>query len=170
MNFSESQPAAQDHDTPTPGRRSFLSVLSSFAMAFGLTSGYGMFAALAGRYLYPARPLEKRWLYVSDVHALGTGSSLTYETPSGQRVAITRLGNAGTVDDFIALSSVCPHLGCQVHWETQNSRFFCPCHNGAFDAEGRATAGPPMDARQSLSRFRLSLEGNLLFIEVPISA
>jgi Rieske Fe-S protein len=55
-----------------------------------------------------------------------------------------------------------------VHWEAQNDRFFCPCHNGAFDRQGNATAGPPAAAGQALLRFPLRLENGLLFIEVPI--
>jgi phenylpropionate dioxygenase-like ring-hydroxylating dioxygenase large terminal subunit len=53
-----------------------------------------------------------------------------------------------------------------VHWEAQNNRFFCPCHNGVFTPEGKATSGPPADAGQSLFRFPLKVENDLLFIEV----
>ena len=72
-------------------------------------------------------------------------------------------------EDFIALSSICPHLGCKVHWETQNQRFFCPCHNGAFSAAGVSTAGPPFDVHQNLARFPLKVENGNLFIEVPVA-
>jgi cytochrome b6-f complex iron-sulfur subunit len=150
-------------------RRAFMSTASSAAMAFGLAGGYGMFGALAGRYLYPAKPPQKRWMFVATLNSLAAGASLIYQAPSGHAISITRLKETGAVDDFIALSSICPHLGCQVHWETQNQRFFCPCHNGAFNAEGIATAGPPYDARQQLSRYPLKIENDLLFIEVPVA-
>jgi Rieske Fe-S protein len=140
--------------------------MSSALMAFGLTAGYGMFATLIGWFLFPTRASAKSWQFVIDLAGIHTGGSLTYVSPAGQRIVITRTGSAGTADDFIALSSVCPHLGCQVHWELQNHRFFCPCHNGAFDAQGVATAGPPKDAGQSLSRYHLQVEGGLLFIHV----
>jgi Rieske Fe-S protein len=128
-----------------------------------------MFAVMAGRYLYPAHSAEKRWLFVGTLQSIEAGASIAFEAPGGQRVAVTRLGNRATVDDFIALSSICPHLGCQVHWEVQNDRFFCPCHNGAFDKEGNATAGPPHDAGQKLSRFPLKIENGLLYIEVAVA-
>ena len=70
--------------------------------------------------------------------------------------------------DFIALSSVCPHLGCRVHWQSQESRFFCPCHNGSFDPQGKPTGGPPLAAGQSLPKYPLKVEHGLLFIEMPI--
>jgi hypothetical protein len=57
-----------------------------------------------------------------------------------------------------------------VHWEAANDRFFCPCHNGTFDAAGRGTGGPPGDAGQSLPRYALKAEGGLLYIEVPTAS
>jgi Rieske Fe-S protein len=148
-------------------RRTFLSSASGVAMAAGLAGGYGAFGALAVRYLYPASDPKKAWLFVADVSRLKRGDSLSYRAPAGEMVTVARQGDSGTLADFIALSSVCPHLGCQVHWEGHNDRFFCPCHNGTFDRSGKGTGGPPGDAGQSLSKYPLRLEGNLLFIEVP---
>lgn len=138
-------------------------------MLCGLAGGYGMFGALAARYLYPAHPAGKQWLFVARLADFSPGQTLSWQTPAGQRVAITRLGETGTVADFIALSSVCPHLGCQVHWEQPKQRFFCPCHNGAFDPQGVATEGPPAEAHQKLAQFPLQVENELLFIEVPVA-
>lgn len=151
-------------------RRGFLATTSSLAMAGGLIAGYGTFVAMAGRFLYPAGPSVVGWMYVSQTDALRPGDSLVYRAPSGATVVIARHGDTGEVDDFIALSSVCPHLGCQVHWESQNNRFFCPCHNGAFDPKGKAIAGPPAAAGQSLPRYPLSVDGGLLYIEVPLES
>ncbi len=148
-------------------RRTFLDRMASAVMAFGLAAGYGLFSAIGGRYLFPARAADTLWQFVLVLADVPPGESRTYAAPTGQRVVITRIGDAGAADDFIALSSVCPHLGCQVHWESQNDRFFCPCHNGAFDPSGVATAGPPKDAGQSLARYPLKVENGLLFIEVP---
>jgi cytochrome b6-f complex iron-sulfur subunit len=88
--------------------------------------------------------------------------------PTGERITLARRGAGGSAEDFVALSSTCPHLGCQVHWEPQNERFFCPCHNGAFDPQGHAIAGPPFEAGQSLPRYPLEVRDGLLFIEVPV--
>ncbi len=166
----------RDVDTdksPAPtasARRGFLAALASFAMTFGLVGGYGFFASLAARFLFPANGQQLEWLFVTSVARLRPGDSMDYKSPAGQRIAIARVKETGTVDDFIALSRVCPHLGCQVHWESQNDRFFCPCHNGAFDAQGNAILGPPKDARQTLSQYALRVENGLLFIEVPTTS
>jgi cytochrome b6-f complex iron-sulfur subunit len=162
MNDS-SDPSGQPTD-----RRGFLARASGIAMAAGLCASYGTFAAMAGRFLYPARPTRKAWMFVADVAGFAPGASLTLTAPDGATVAVARQGATGGVEDFVALSNVCPHLGCKVHWEGQNSRFFCPCHNGAFDASGRPTEGPPKDANQSLTRFPLKVEGSLLFIEIAV--
>ncbi len=154
----------------TEQRRTFLSLLVSAAMTFGLAGGYGMFFGLAGRFLFPARSQPKARLFVELVSRIAPGGSLSYRSPAGQLVTITRRGAGETVDEFIALSSVCPHLGCRVHWEGHNNRFFCPCHNGVFDPQGRATEGPPADAGQSLARFPLSIDNGMLFIEVNAAA
>ena len=139
-------------------------------MLGGLLSSYGAFAAMAVRFLFPARARKRRWQFLARAADVGAGSSFVYRAPSGEGIAVARRAETGAVDDFVALSSTCPHLGCQVHWETQNERFFCPCHNGAFDAEGRALAGPPFEAGQALARYPLRIEDGIVFIEVPLEA
>lgn len=106
-------------------------------------------------------------MLVAPVNEIHDGQALNFETPSGSMVVIARNGRWGEVSDFIALSSVCPHLGCQVHWESHNNRFFCPCHNGVFDPQGIAVEGPPAKEGQTLPRFSLKVEKGLLYIEVP---
>ncbi len=150
-----------------PERRRFLGNVSRAAMTAGLIGGYGAFGLVAGRFLYPARPTELIWQYVNEINRMAVGSSMSYRGPSGETINVVRQAGNGDADDFIALSSTCPHLGCQVHWEPQNDRYFCPCHNGVFDPSGVATAGPPAEAGQSLPRYRLQIDGGLLFIEVP---
>ncbi len=173
--MAESQ---HDHDkesssTPTDidddgSRRDFLTTASTVAMAGGLIAGYGPLAAMAGRYLYPAKDHNDAWQYVAIVDEITREESLIYQSPSGARVVIARQGDGNTAGDFVALSNVCPHLGCSVHWEPQNARFFCPCHNGAFDATGKATLGPPAQANQSLKQFPLQVVGNQLYILAPL--
>ena len=152
-----------------PDRRKFLATASTAAMTAGLAGGYGAFGLIAGRFLYPARPGERQWQFVAETERLAPGDSLLYRGPSGETINVTRQAQAGGASDFIALSSTCPHLGCQVHWEGQHDRYFCPCHNGTFDAQGVGTGGPPGDAGMELPRYPLKVEGGLLFIEVPVA-
>ncbi len=148
-------------------RRGFLKNASRAAMAAGLVGGYGGFVAIAGRYLYPARTGEVLWQFVTEIDGIEVGEAIRHRGPSGETINITRRAREGSADDFIALSSTCPHLGCQVRWEAQNDRFFCPCHNGVFDPTGKATAGPPGEAGQSLPRYELRVDDGILHIAVP---
>lgn len=153
-----------DDQPPVPSRRGFLGTASTAAMAGGLIAGYGTFFGYAGRFLYPAAPTRTAWMFVTDIASFEVGTSMNYRTPAGASVVITRQGE----ENFLALSSTCPHLGCQVHWQASEERFFCPCHNGTFDKQGKGTGGPPGDAGQSLLKFPLKTVGGLLYVEVPI--
>lgn len=150
-----------------PDRRAFLSG-SSVAVATSLAAGYGALIATGARFLYPAAARANIWMFVSELEAIERGHSLEFEAPTGAKIVIARQGETGTVDDFVALSSTCPHLGCQVDWKPREKHFYCPCHAGVFDPQGKAIGGPPAAAGQSLPRYPLKIENGLLFIEVPI--
>ena len=152
-----------EEQTSPPTRRSFIGAASGVAMAGGLLAGYGTFFGYAGRYLYPAHDEPTAWMFVIDLAGMEVGGSMSFRTPAGAPVVITRQSE----EKFLALSSTCPHLGCQVHWEANNDRFFCPCHNGIFTPEGKGIGGPPGDAGQSLPRYPLKVMDGLLYIEVP---
>lgn len=161
--------ATPDVQTPAedPDRRGFIKNTSRVAMTAGIVGGYGGFAAIAGRFLYPSRTGEVMWQFVTETAGLDVGEAIRYRGPSGETINITRMARNGNSDDFIALSSTCPHLGCQVRWEAQNDRFFCPCHNGVFDPSGLGIGGPPGEAGQSLPRYELKVENGMLHIAVP---
>jgi len=183
MAKSEEETSREEQTT---ARRAFLTG-STLAMAGSLAASYGTLAVFAGRFLYPAEVQRKALLFVTEVSAMKVGDTKNFVDPTGAKIVIARIAEGSQTEDedaepegedeaykpatdFVALSSTCPHLGCQVHWEPQNNRFFCPCHNGVFDAEGVATEGPPAQAGQSLAHYDLKVdrENVLLFIEVPV--
>jgi nitrite reductase/ring-hydroxylating ferredoxin subunit len=49
------------------------------------------------------------------------------------------------VDDqtFQVFAINCAHLGCPVRWFEQSGLFMCPCHGGAYYADGSRASGPP---------------------------
>ncbi len=162
----DSNPAADETKPNDVERREFIGGATGWVMAGSLAASYGTFALYGGRYLYPSKARPTAWLYVARVADLSVGDAIAYETPAGARVTITRRGEGETANDFLALSSTCPHLGCKVFWEPQNDRFFCPCHNGVFASDGTPRSGPPADAKQSLLRFPLDVRGGLLYVRV----
>ncbi|MGE3803730.1 MAG: ubiquinol-cytochrome c reductase iron-sulfur subunit [Gemmataceae bacterium] len=148
-----------------PDRRRFVTA----AMGVSLAASYGTLGVMAGQFLYHDTPRPRVWLFVTAVDRLKVGESISFQIPGGEQVNVTRRSEAGAAADFLALSSTCPHLGCQVHWELQNNRFFCPCHNGVFTPEGKGIGGPPGEAGQSLAHYPLRIDSGLLFLQAPVS-
>jgi menaquinol-cytochrome c reductase iron-sulfur subunit len=48
---------------------------------------------------------------------------------------------SGTTFQVFAIN--CAHLGCPVRWFAQSKLFLCPCHGGAYYADGSRASGPP---------------------------
>jgi Rieske Fe-S protein len=139
----------------------------------GLAAGYGTFAVMAGRYFFPVGD-NKEWFFVSDAEGIQPGESVAFKSPAGVQVSITRRADVNeksiSAESFLALSSICPHLGCRVHWEPHNDRYFCPCHNGVFDKQGTAVSGPPAAAKQNLPRYPLMVSDGKLYIQMSSSS
>jgi Rieske Fe-S protein len=93
----------------------------------------------------------------------------------GQKAILLRLeegrlvDRAGSDGGFVAFSSTCTHLGCQVYFALgdtpvgpyPNGIIYCPCHQGAFDPYrgAKVVYGPPP---QPLPRIPLRVvEGRL---------
>lgn len=95
-----------------------------------------------------------RWL-VGDRIAPPSEVRSLEEVPAGQG-RIVRLGKERLAvfrdDDggLHALSPVCTHAGCYVHWNDGERSWDCPCHGSRFDTAGAVIHGPatrPLAAR-----------------------
>ncbi|NOK10257.1 FAD-dependent oxidoreductase [Corallococcus exercitus] len=69
----------------------------------------------------------------------------------GRKVAVYREDD-GTAH---AVSPVCTHLGCHVHWNNAERTWDCPCHGGRFSPTGRVLNGP---AVKDLSSVKLPVK------------
>jgi hypothetical protein len=52
-------------------------------------------------------------------------------------------GCGATTTRFTAFTTYCTHVGCAVRWEEGAQLFMCPCHGGAFHANGTVASGSP---------------------------
>lgn len=62
---------------------------------------------------------------------------------------------------FIALSTICPHLGCGVNLDKQRNLFACPCHTSAFSLAGNRDAGP---APRGMDPLKVEVRGDQVLI------
>ncbi|MDZ7343242.1 MAG: ubiquinol-cytochrome c reductase iron-sulfur subunit [candidate division KSB1 bacterium] len=64
-------------------------------------------------------------------------------------------------EEWIALSTVCTHLGCIVGFIPSTQTFHCPCHGGKYDRDGRVTDGPPP---KPLERLAIRIEDDKIML------
>jgi Rieske Fe-S protein len=63
--------------------------------------------------------------------------------------------------EFQVFALNCAHLGCPVRWFPQSQLFMCPCHGGAYYADGSRASGPP---ERGLFTYDSKIVGNKLQI------
>ena len=66
---------------------------------------------------------------------------------------------SGTTFQVFAIN--CAHLGCPVRWFAQSKLFLCPCHGGAYYADGTRASGPP---ERGLFEYEHKVDGEKLMI------
>lgn len=71
---------------------------------------------------------------------------------SSQEVFICRDGGG-----LYAMSSICPHAGCDVTFRSTGTYFHCPCHSATFDYDGNPTGGP---VSSGLDHFAICVDGS----------
>ena len=138
-----------------PHRRDLLDVV----LAAGGVVWLGGVLAPAAVYLWPARSRGPGQATVEvDLSELQVGSAVALQA-QGRPLLVIRTGE----DEFHALSAICTHLGCVVHWEAATERVACPCHAGFFAPDGRVLSGPPP---RPLPSYETSVSGTTLRVRL----
>jgi Rieske Fe-S protein len=60
-----------------------------------------------------------------------------------------------------ALKGVCTHMECNITYKPEDKKFYCACHKGWFDDNGKNIDGPPP---KPLEFFEITTEGEKLII------
>jgi menaquinol-cytochrome c reductase iron-sulfur subunit len=148
-------------------RRSFLSIATA---AMGGLIGAGLGFPAIGYIVGPTLATKgtENWIRVGSIAKIELGSPTLFKVKiqnktgwivSEQELTIFVVTENGR--DFVALSNVCTHLGCRIRWIEDQKQFYCPCHNGIFDKDGKVVSGPPP---RPLDRYQVKVEGEQLYI------
>ncbi len=136
-------------------RRDLLKSLFAF-IPLGL--GFAGISHMGLKFITPTKSKRGfRRLYALNLVDLPINESKPTRDLKGKDLVIIRTGER----EVKALSTVCTHLGCAVFWQKDNKRFYCPCHEGAFDADGKVIQGPPP---RDLDSYQVELEGDNVYI------
>lgn len=72
--------------------------------------------------------------------SLAAGDSAIVEV-EGESFAAWRAADG----ELFAVSPVCTHLGCKVHWNSVETSWDCPCHGSRFSPDGTVLEGPAIE-------------------------
>jgi cytochrome b6-f complex iron-sulfur subunit len=145
-------------------RRGFLAAVikgsAALISAITVIPGVGM---LLSPVLFRPKPKERKVVFAN----LQDSQSTTYVTARLEGVDEAAPGvfvKRGPDGKPIVLSSLCTHAGCTVSWKPADSKFFCACHQGYFDADGKNIAGPPP---KPLSRLAVVERNGAIYVREP---
>ncbi|MGD2251784.1 MAG: ubiquinol-cytochrome c reductase iron-sulfur subunit [Anaerolineales bacterium] len=148
-------------------RRQFMSAVT---WAIGALIGVGLGIPAIAYLIGPAlrRSEEQNWIRLGSASKVELGIPTLFkariERKTGWIVTEQELSVYIRTDngrDFVAMSSICTHLGCRVRWISDQEQFFCPCHTAAFDQEGNVVTGPPP---RPLDRYEVKEEDGQLYV------
>jgi cytochrome b6-f complex iron-sulfur subunit len=131
------------------GRRRLLAwLLSPLAAAVAAAAGYPVL-----RYLLPEDAARGPASAEFPLREFAPGASRRFLL-GGEPAILVR-----SAEGFRAYRASCTHLGCVVAWRRARGEFFCPCHGGRFDADGRVRGGP---VRAPLAPLVVEVEGEIV--------
>ena len=135
-------------------RRTFLNTLfGGWLVAF--LSGT-VFALMRGA--FPTLGKEPDYVVLNRKDFLDLPNNSIKRFPWGGTVGFYFKKADGTI---LTLKGVCSHMECNVDYKPAEKKFYCPCHQGWFDENGKNIAGPPP---KPLEIFVITEEGEKLII------
>lgn len=80
------------------------------------------------------------------------------------RVVNVKIGSAWVMQregQLVAMSTVCPHLGCAIDYDAEGGKFVCPCHDSFFSLDGAVQTGP---SPRGMDGLEVKADGDLVAI------
>jgi len=102
-----------------------------------------------------------RWVAVVSAGSLEPGRAVRFSTPGVEGFLVNHGGA------IMAMSAVCTHMGCILHFNQADSRLDCPCHGASFALDGSPIS---REYLRSLPRLPSRVRGGSVEVEVPQQA
>jgi len=135
-------------------RRDALKSLFAF---IPLGAAFAGITAMGVGFISPNKREVERRIFTIHLDELEINATRRFKDLRGRDLMIVRTGE----NEVKALSTVCTHLGCTVSWQDDKQQFYCPCHQGIFDKDGKVLSGPPP---RPLDNYKVELDGKNVFI------
>lgn len=141
--------------TKSTNRRDFLSWVLGGSILVSVFAAVGV----AIKFIYPTKtapssPTEAQLVASVDKIPKGAGKQVIFGNKPVWVIQDQR-GN------YRALSAICTHLGCIAEWQEDKQIFFCPCHAGVFDENGKVVSGPPP---RPLPEYNLQIKDGKIYL------
>lgn len=158
-----------DQHAPHPGGTTRRSVLFGLGLALNAFAAALFAIPVVGYLLSPMRRFAwLAWMPLGPVTSFPEHQTrlANYENPfvkpwDGETAKIPCWVRRLTGESFQVFAINCTHLGCPVRWFQESGLFMCPCHGGAFYADGRRASGPPP---RSLYQYEYKVEKGQLWV------
>src|ERR1700730_14494325 len=150
-------------------RRMLMKLGILFNGAVGVVLGVPIVRYLLSPVIRERRPGYESWLSLGPLGQFPEGETrlASYRNPlanpsDGETANIpcwVRRVAGGTSQVF---PITCAYLGCPVRWFPQSGLFMCPCHGGAYYADGARASGPP---ERGLFEYAHTIRDGLIMIQ-----
>ena len=153
--IEEKLPVGQHEEEQTPvdpltvSRRWFLLKMGAL---FNAVVGVAVAVPVVKYLLSPIKPdgAYKSWVSLGsvDIFPVGETRLTKFTNPvsrawDGETDRVACWVRRISEKEFQVFAINCAHLGCPVRWFPQSGLFMCPCHGGAYYADGSQASGPP---------------------------
>ena len=148
-------PVEQNEEKLTPADPLTVSrrwLLLKVGALFNAVVGVAVAVPVVKYLLSPVRPDDayKSWISLGSVDKFPVGKTrlAKFTNPvsrewDGETDCVACWVRRISQKEFQVFAINCAHLGCPVRWFPQSQLFMCPCHGGAYYADGSRASGPP---------------------------
>ncbi len=135
-------------------RRTFLNTLfGGWLIAFFSGSAYALY-----KFAFPTLGKEPDFVVLNAKDFMNIPLNSVKPFAWGGKLGLFfRKDNGST----FALKGVCTHMECNITYKSEEKKFYCACHKGWFDQNGKNIEGPPP---KPLEFFDYTVEGEKLII------